>query len=301
MTQEEVDLIYDYLHENYEYKDGELIRKNGEKLGSVATKNNSILFRTSLLINGEIKHFIMKKLMYIYYKKQYADFVLCVDGNEFNLHEINLLKTSLNLRKKSSFCKSKYNKKEIYKIYYYNQDKKLIHLGATPIIKDAEKITEILDELFLIKKLELKEIISYLKMNFDSLILKEIPNKLNVKGVFYNEKLKSDAKYIAKIRFNGKSYVIGYFLEKENASKSYLYVAKKIKTHGSQEIESYINESRIKYHAKERDFGLSNMRGVAVRNNGTIWARYADKYLGCFKSVQEAHDAYLKAKMESGK
>jgi hypothetical protein len=24
MTQEEVDLIYDYLHENYEYRDGEL-------------------------------------------------------------------------------------------------------------------------------------------------------------------------------------------------------------------------------------------------------------------------------------
>ena len=31
MTEEEVNLIYEYLHENYEYREGELIFKKGTR------------------------------------------------------------------------------------------------------------------------------------------------------------------------------------------------------------------------------------------------------------------------------
>ena len=49
MTQDEIDLIYEYLHTNYRYDDGELIRikaskgkKIGEKFGYFYSKENKI-------------------------------------------------------------------------------------------------------------------------------------------------------------------------------------------------------------------------------------------------------------------
>ncbi len=298
MRQEDVELIYDYLHENYEYRDGELIRKNGEKLGNISCKENSVIFRTSLWIDGQAKHFLMKRLMYLYFYKKYPDFVKCIDGNDFNLEKNNLLETTIQLRKKSSFSKAKYKNKDIYKIYYYNQDKKIIHLGATENLKDAEQITELLDDLFLIKKLSLKDIIFHLKKTFPSLILKEMPNKLGKKGVTYNEKLKSRAKYTSKIQFNKKAYLIGYFMTETTAHKAYLYVSEKIKNNKTEDIKRYIEEARIKYKAKDRDIGASNLRGVRIRSNGLIWAIYSKTYLGSFNTPEEAHAAYLKAKEE---
>jgi hypothetical protein len=293
MTQDEVDLIYDYLHEHYSYMHGELIRKNGEKLGNISYRENCCIFRTSLWVDGKAKHFIMKKLLYIYYHKKYPDFVISIDGNEFNLDKNNLLESSIGLRKKSSFSKGKYGSKEVYKIYYYTQNKKLVHMGATENIDDAKHIAEILDELFLIRKMGLQEIIIYLRENFPLLILKEKANKLGKKGVHFNGKLKSKAKYTSKISFNKKSYSLGYFMSENNAHKAYLYVAEKIKNNKKEDIKKYIEEARIKYKAKDRDIGSSNMRGVYVRENGLIWARYSKKYLGSFETVEEAHEAYL--------
>lgn len=298
MTDDEVQIIYDYLHEHYKYEHGELIRKNGEKLGNISNKENSFIFRTALWIDGEAKHFIMKKLMYLYYHKKYPDYVLCVDKNDFNLDKNNLLEIDIQIRKKASFCKSKYKNKDVYKIYYYTQQKKLLHLGATVCLKDAEQITEVLDDLFLIKRLDLKEIILYLKNSFPSLILKDMPNKLGKKGVTYVENLKSKAKYTSKIRYKSKSYNIGYFLTENSAHKAYLYVYEKIRKDNPEDIKKYIDEARIKYKAKDRDIGKSNMRGVCIRSNGLIWARYSKTYLGSFDSVEEAHAAYLKAKQD---
>lgn len=101
MTEEEVQLIYDYLHQNYEYIDGELfrIRKHNQpsrgarkKLGSIfyPVKNSRIIIRATLRINDKNYTCPLSHFIWIFHKKEKPKLIKYFDGNPVNNRIENL-------------------------------------------------------------------------------------------------------------------------------------------------------------------------------------------------------------------
>ena len=92
MTQDEVDKIYEYLHENYEYRDGELIKikngpgyKIGHKLGSFETTISGTLKNMAQLkINNKRYSRGLHQFIYLYHYKRLPKYVRHLDGNHSN-------------------------------------------------------------------------------------------------------------------------------------------------------------------------------------------------------------------------
>jgi len=99
MTQDKVDFIYDYLHENYEYRDGELIKlKSGQgkkKGGSIGCFHHSHKhgprFVVNLSINKKLIVIDLRKAIFIYINKSCPNYVTNIDGNITNNRSENLI------------------------------------------------------------------------------------------------------------------------------------------------------------------------------------------------------------------
>ena len=109
MTQEEVDLIYEYLHENYEYRGGELVMKAQRR----AYKNKSIgtfvlpqqgkgyaKIMTTLYIKNKAYNSTLAHFIWIYHYKKKPLFLIYIDKNRANNRIENL--KSVNRQEASS-------------------------------------------------------------------------------------------------------------------------------------------------------------------------------------------------------
>src|SRR5438132_1594639 len=101
MTQDEVDLIYNYLHENYEYRDdGNLIYKKirrgcrplGKAIGSFNYSSGSGRPIITVYISLNKKRYSMqlKHCIYIYHNKIKPKNITYIDGNLSNTRIENL-------------------------------------------------------------------------------------------------------------------------------------------------------------------------------------------------------------------
>ncbi len=104
MTQDEVDLIYDYLHENYRYDGGELIRLKttrgkeiGKKIGSLNTgqRTGGLKINCNIGINGKVFSMQLQHLIYIYHHKIKVKYLRNIDRNPMNTNIENLEATTL--------------------------------------------------------------------------------------------------------------------------------------------------------------------------------------------------------------
>ena len=95
MTQDEVDLIYNYLHENYEYRDGNLIRIKktcngqapvGHNMGYVFTPSNKgrPTLRTSFTVNKKRYCINVDRLIFIFHFKILPQVIVHIDNNPMN-------------------------------------------------------------------------------------------------------------------------------------------------------------------------------------------------------------------------
>lgn len=99
MTQDEVDLIYDYLHENYEYREGDLFRNKKlgkwEKSTPIGTlfhrEGARFEIRTGIRIKGKTYSMPVSKFIYIFHLKKYPNYIDFVDGNPVNMKIENLI------------------------------------------------------------------------------------------------------------------------------------------------------------------------------------------------------------------
>ena len=114
MTQDEVDSIYDYLHENYIYEYGELIVNNdrnntykkGHKLGDLSFRYcGHTQLCTSLFINGKRYNFRLSHLVYIFFNKKKPKWIKHKDSNYLN-NKIENLQEITNRGELSSYNRS---------------------------------------------------------------------------------------------------------------------------------------------------------------------------------------------------
>lgn len=197
MNQEEVDLIYDYLHENYEYREGELIVKSdkknkylkvGSSLGSVNfTSSGKAFLICSVRVNNKKYRMRTGKFIYIFHKKICPEFINHIDGNEMN-NEIENLCESNHSRIQHHYSKEK----EINFIKVLNKDGThgypvRIHLMGKAISLGTYRSEEIATEVYLYaKELIIKnkfenEIIESIKIKFPESSLNRV-SKNKFKG-----------------------------------------------------------------------------------------------------------------------
>lgn len=97
MTQDEVNQIYDYLHENYRYEDGNLIYKNTRGM-QVAGKSAGYFHHScgypAMKMRLQGKTFNLSKLIYIYHFKKEPLILDFIDNNPVNTKIENLVETT---------------------------------------------------------------------------------------------------------------------------------------------------------------------------------------------------------------
>lgn len=237
MTQDGVNLIYDYLHENYEYRDGRLLRiksYNGWNIGhelgtfSFHDKWKTAQVKAVIKINKRSFSSTLAHFIWIYHNKKKPKFIGFKDGNPMNT--------------------------ELENLYELN--------SAQMYLKNTENSAQV----FKIK---------------------------NMNGI----------KYRALIVSNYESIFLGHYDSEEEAIEIYQLARKALSLSitSGVEIKKFINESfgfeKIKINKNKNGY-----KGVKKTKAGTYYGISTKKnqkiLTPCFKSPQEAHEAYLKAKAE---
>jgi hypothetical protein len=98
MTEEEVELIYNYLHENYKYEDGELIRIKstpgsniGDRAGTISLdRGKRIVINVSVGSRKNKRIISLANMIYIFHHKIKAKYINYIDGNYANTNIENL-------------------------------------------------------------------------------------------------------------------------------------------------------------------------------------------------------------------
>ena len=106
MTQEEIDLIYNYLHENYEYSKGEFIRKKdsrAHKKGSPVKGQLNFSDKQTIVLCMSLSVFKTPntpyaKLIFLYHHKIYPKYLKFLDKNPMNCNIENLMQSHKQLK-----------------------------------------------------------------------------------------------------------------------------------------------------------------------------------------------------------
>ena len=99
MTQEDVDLMYDYMHENYEYKDGTFTSKKTGKLliGNICHKATKLCCKLNIKVNNKKWSIQYNHAVYIYFNKKKAKYLDYKDGNSANNSIDNIIETNMSM------------------------------------------------------------------------------------------------------------------------------------------------------------------------------------------------------------
>ncbi len=232
MDLEQAELIHNYLHEFYEYCDGELIaRKNtkgkraGERLGSFKIHPGGLGYYVgSFNINGKKYNKRISHLIYIYHYKVEPQYIAHKDGNKLNCRIENLCLSRF--RQNNTKPKKRMSgnivifKSEIEvngEVFilgdYYNEDeaKKAIDLFKYTVDfcgKSLSEARDIVREQFNIKKYE-----EFVRGK------KDLPEGVDI----------SKNKFRARIRFKGERLNLGSFYTPDEAHQAYLNAKKRLR------------------------------------------------------------------------
>lgn len=330
MTEEEVKLIYDYLHANYQYEDGNLIRtspapKNkrvqvGDRLGSFFYQGKQTpRLRSTICVGGKqyTKH--LAHLIYLYHTKKIPSVIEYVDGNPTNCFIENLKSSS---RVNIEFKKSRNvrgwkpvkstNGSVRYRVTLQIGKDLKVHFGSCETQEEARKVYDLAKTLHVHDQLNPQEIKLSVMKAFPHLLMKlKKENVCGYEGVYQRGK-----RFVARNIFNKKTNCSTHDTPEE-AYQAYLLMKEgyfnrtnRIKISGFCIIENcksecyckglcslhYSQEIRKKHPRKLRE-NKTGFQGVRA-DKGRFSSRHNGKHLGMFDSPEEAHAAYLKAKEE---
>ncbi len=234
MTQDEVDLIYDYLHENYEYVDGEFISiVNNKKLSGFCAQ--SARMRATLHINKKDYFVRYAALVWIYHHKEIFYSYDYKDKNTVNNKIENLIPMT-SIEQSYIKRKSKLGYREILlkngSIKYMveiNMGNKSYNFGRYNNKNDAKKCYTLAKQLWVTKKidpLEIKKILIEKNIIQERKIILKIKNEKKIpKGYTFD---KRDKKYYAYHYINKKRIGLGSFKTPQEAHEAYLNAKKEL-------------------------------------------------------------------------
>lgn len=240
MTQEEVDLIYDYLHEYCHYKDGELIikkntpnKKIGSTLGhfvSCSREGNpyiKVSLPKSLFKDTRERQISLSHCIYIYHYKKKSKYIFFKDDNHANTKIENLI------AKEKAYLRGKIGNRTKELKYIYERhlksgtvycvrgqldDKKIIVGGYTDkeiALKAAYLLNELKYTGLTVKEIKQKVLETYPMVPIKT-------NKTGYIGVYkYGKKY-----YTAYLYSNKKRMKLGRYETAEEANESYLKAKK---------------------------------------------------------------------------
>lgn len=293
MTEEEVQQIYDYLHEIYWYKDGELISKidcgkrhiyKGSKAGFIkqdSPSNTQTYLRVT--INKKSFDHPISFFIFLYHKKMWPERIIFKDGNGMNSSIENLiLTTKKQMEHEKAILKNGFYKKILKsgKVKYQallNTSIGFIYLGTYDSKKDAGDIHKHARSKY-IKCKDEKQVYSFKKAITEEIHIK---NASRYKGYVWDKNA-----YQVKIYHNKVVYQIGRYNTSEKAKQAYLEAKESLRKNTFNFEKKILNPLGRGVSKSHKRFKAS------IRENGI------PKYLGTFDTPEEAHAAYLKAKEE---
>lgn len=210
MTQDEVNLIYDYLHENYEYRDdGNLVRikdgsefskaKKGDILGSFFYQYGSPRMRCTLNIKGvnytkNLSHFI-----YLYHYKEFPSVIEHKDNNPTNCRIDNLkscTRVDVEFKKQVRGWKpiTSSTGKIRYRVTLQIGKQLKVHFGSCETKEEARAVYDMAKSLHVVEKLQPDDIKRQVMDAFPHLRMKlRQENKCGYPGVY-----KRGNKYVSR-------------------------------------------------------------------------------------------------------
>ena len=214
MTEEEVEQIYNYLHEHYEYQDGALRAKTkrcgpkiGRSIGSVIFDEgkNRAVFVAGLRIDGKLITKAMSTWIFIYHNKFKPGFIKHKDGNPANNRIENLI----------NFPQENKNK---YRCCFVLCGSNKMYVGDVDTKEDRDLICKQGKELYQNGMIDKSEIKQRLKKLFPQ--IRNRPKSYSgLKGV---EKNNGENRWQARITISGRRQSLGTYDTIEEAHAAYL-------------------------------------------------------------------------------
>ena len=226
MTDDEVQLIYDYLHENYRYEEGEFIsvkqtkgKRLGEKLGHLNTRSDYPSMKASINVNGKNFTKPLASFVYLFFNKIFHANLEFIDENIVNTRIENIkikeMSCSASLKRKNKgFLEETRNGRQIYRCLVSLKGKK-ISLGYYDSKEECININKTAKELLGNHIMTINEIKESAKKIHDNA-------KIRLKTKCLPGVYKRGNKFRAAIFHNKKKINIGTYEKEKEAHAAYL-------------------------------------------------------------------------------
>ena len=235
MTQDEVDLIYNYLHENYRYEDGELIRKKksrgksiGEMFGYFESSRKITRIIGTIYIDKKKFTLRLSVAIYLFFNKVKPRYVSFIDNNPTNNRIENLISVpAKRIIRKGLQGTRKYKtyttKKGLLRYYpIINIDGKTNGICACDSKENAIKIYDLANNLYFDEGFNLNQI--KLALIDEIKLCKTIRyNQHGYKGV-----VKKHKKYRGTFLVKGKAHYTEAYDTPKEAHEAYLKAKKEL-------------------------------------------------------------------------
>ncbi len=225
MTEDEVNAVYEYLHENYEYRDGELIRKTGSGRKKIGSKLGSMSYHadrlsayivTTLTINKKRYTYKLSTLIYLYHNKIYAKYIKFIDNNITNCKIENLKQTT------AKICQSQKEHKGISVV----RGGFMVRIGNSRdcymgVYSSQEKASEVYNRgryLYFMQDMDMDAVKKTIEVEFFEFQSKNVKK---IKGCYLR-----GGSYVVQLTAKRKSVYVGRFKTEQEAHAAYLKAKK---------------------------------------------------------------------------
>jgi hypothetical protein len=327
MSQVENDLIYKYLHENFEYRnDGNLVRikdglgfskaKKGDLLGSFFYQGGkNPRMRCTLNINKCDYTKNLSHLIFLFHHKYIPQVVDYYDNNPMNCRIENLIASSRKVSEAKKEVrgyipfKSKTGKTR-YRVTLQIGKELKVSFGSYETPEQAREIYEYAKSIHVSGNFTPDEIKIKVMERFPDFKMKlKITNKLGYKGIYQR-----GTKFVARGYTNNGHTISSTHNTPEEAHEAHLAMLKGIMpipkrgklsdfctAEGCNEPWYCKNLCKKHYHrysTRKKRKDRNNKTGFpgVKEDKGKFSARYKNTHLGTFLTVEEAHEAYISAK-----